>query len=58
MYRRLKDEKYYRKFYFQDSFYNQCMDVDPLTMVQFDQSVEQVKKIINEPIFSTCTHLP
>ncbi len=57
MYRRLKDEKYYRKVYFQDSFYNQCMDVDPLTMVQFDQSVEQVKKIINEPIFSTCTHM-
>ena len=32
MYQRLNDEHYYRKFYFQDSFYAQCMDVDPLTM--------------------------
>lgn len=53
MYQRLPDEKYYRKVYFQDSFYAQCMDVEPLTMIQFDRSVEQVKKIIDKPIFKT-----
>lgn len=57
MFRRLKDESHYRKFYFQDSFYAQCMDVDPLTMDQFDRSVEKVKEIIGNPIFATCTHV-
>lgn len=27
MYQRLCDETYYKKFYFQDSFYAQCIDV-------------------------------
>lgn len=57
MYRRLKDEIYYRKFYFQDSFYAQCMDVEPLTMDQFDRAVASVKKIIDNPIFKTCKHM-
>lgn len=57
MFKRLKDEAYYRKFYFQDSFYAQCMDVDPLTMDQFDRSVASVKRIMNEPIFKTCKHI-
>lgn len=57
MYKRLKDDAYYTKFYFQDSFHAQCMDVDPLTMDQFDRSVESVKKIVNNPIFKTCKHI-
>lgn len=57
MYKRLNDERYYRKFYFQDSFHAQCMDVDPLTMEQFDRSVESVKKILDNPIFRTCDHI-
>jgi len=57
MFKRLNDEAYYRKFYFQDSFYAQCRDVDPLTMDQFDRSVESVKKIIDAPIFKTCKHI-
>lgn len=57
MYQRLNDEKYYRKFYFQDSFHAQCMDVDPLTMEQFDRSVESVKKIIDLPVFKTAKHV-
>ena len=57
MFKRLTDEKYYRKFYFQDSFYAQCMNVDPLTMDQFERSVESVKKIIDLPIFKTCKHV-
>ena len=57
MYKRLKDEAYYRKFYFQDSFHAQCMDVDPLTMIQFDRSVESIRKIIDQPIFRTCRHI-
>ena len=57
MFKRLTDEKYYRKFYFQDSFYAQCMNVEPLTMDQFERSVESVKKIIDLPIFKTCKHV-
>lgn len=57
MFKRLKDENYYRKFYFQDSFYAQCMDVDPLTMDQFDRSVASVKKVLGNPIFQTCKHI-
>lgn len=57
MYKRLNDEIYYRKFYFQDSFHAQCMDVDPLTMDQFDRSVESVQKILDNPIFTSCTHI-
>ncbi|WP_283681102.1 SIS domain-containing protein [Parablautia sp. Marseille-Q6255] len=57
MYQRLNDEHYYRKFYFQDSFYAQCMDVDPLTMEQFDRSVAGVKAIIDQPIFKTAKHV-
>lgn len=57
MYKRLKDEAYYRKFYFQDSFHAQCMDVDPLTMDQFDRSAESIKKIIDHPVFRTCRHI-
>jgi len=49
MYKRLNDENYYRKFYFQDSFYAQCMDVDPLTMVQFDRAAAQVQAVIKNP---------
>lgn len=57
MYQRLCDEKYYKKFYFQDSFYAQCMDVDPLTMIQFDRSVEGVRKLMEEPILKTAKHV-
>lgn len=49
MYKRLNDENYYRKFYFQDSFYAQCIDVDPLTMVQFDRAAAQVQAVIKNP---------
>jgi len=49
MYKRLNDEKYYRKFYFQDSFYAQCMDVDPLTMNQFDRAAAQVQAVVKNP---------
>lgn len=57
MFKRLRDENHYRKFYFQDSFYAQCMDVDPLTMDQFDRSAAKVKQIIANPVFKTCTHV-
>lgn len=57
MYQRLNDETYYRKFYFQDSFYAQCMDVDSLTMVQFDRSVEGVKKIMDHPMMTRAKHV-
>lgn len=57
MYQRLNDEKYYRKFYFQDSFYAQCMDVDPLTMEQFDRSVEGVRKIMDHPMMKQAKHV-
>ncbi len=57
MYERLSDERYYRKFYFQDSFYAQCVDVNPLSMIQFDRSVEGVKKIIDDPAFKTVRHI-
>ena len=46
MFKRLGDEKYYRQFYFQDSFYAQCMDVDPLTMEQFDRAAAQVWALV------------
>ena len=57
MYEKLNDERYYRKFYFQDSFHAQCVDVDPLTMIQFDRSVENVRKIINHPVFKETNHI-
>lgn len=58
MFAKLADEKYYRKFYFQDSFYAQCLDIDPMTMVHFDATVASLKKIINEyPIFKTVDHV-
>ncbi|MCC8103286.1 MAG: SIS domain-containing protein [Clostridiales bacterium] len=57
MYKRLNDEKYYRRFYFQDSFFAQCTDVDPLTMDQFDRAANNVKEIIGNPIFRTATHI-
>ena len=44
-------QRTYRKVYYQNSFRTQCLDVDPLTMVQFDRSVESVKKFINDPVF-------
>ena len=44
-------QRTYRKVYYQNSFRTQCLDVDPLTMVQFDRSVESVKKFINHPVF-------
>lgn len=49
MFKRLGDEKYYRQFYFQDSFYAQCMDVDPLTMEQFDRAAAQVRALVKCP---------
>ncbi len=57
MYCRLNDENYYRKFYFQDSFRAQCVDVNPLTMEQFDRSAEQVKKIMGQPAFLRARHV-
>jgi len=51
MYQRMRNDKYYRRFYFQDSFYVQCQDIDSLSLIQFDRSVEQVKKIICHPVF-------
>ena len=41
----------YRKVYYQNSFRTQCLDVDTLTMEQFDRSVESVKTFINDPVF-------
>lgn len=46
MFERLLDENYYRKFYFQDSFHAQCVDVDPLTMEQFDRAAAQVHSVL------------
>ena len=57
MYQRLNDTSYYRKFYFQDSFYAQCRDVDPLTMIQFRRSLEAVKKIMHEPALKDVKHV-
>lgn len=57
MYRRLNDQKYYRKFYFQDSFHAQCMDVDPLTMAQVERSIEGVKKIMEHPALKGAKHV-
>lgn len=47
------DEKFYSKSNYVGSYHYQCIDVDPLTLDQFDRSVEQVKKIIDKPIFKT-----
>ena len=44
-------EKTYNKFYYQGTFRTQCLDVGPLTMIQFDRSVESVKTFINDPVF-------
>ena len=57
MYRRLNDEKYYRKFYFQDSFHAQCMDVEPLSLVQIDRAAEAVRKVIDAPAFKNVKHI-
>ena len=57
MYQRLNDTSYYRKFYFQDSFYAQCRAVDPLTMIQFRRSLEAVKKIMHEPALKDVKHV-
>lgn len=46
MYNRLNDERYYRKFYFHDSFHAQCVDVDPLSMIQFDRAAAQVHTVL------------
>lgn len=57
MYQTLNDEKYYRRFYFQDSFFQQCMDVEPLSMIQFDRSVANVRALMKNPIFKTADHI-
>lgn len=57
MYQRLNDQGYYRKFYFQDSFYAQCMDVDPLTMIQFDRSLKAVREIMREAALRNAKHV-
>ena len=57
MYRKLNDEKYYRKFYFQDSFHAQCMDVEPLSLIQIERSAEAVGKIIDDPVFKRVDHI-
>lgn len=58
MFERLKDESYYRRFYFQDSFFAQCMDVDGLTLEQFDRSAENARRLVAEnPIFKTAGHV-
>lgn len=57
MYRRLNDEKYYRKFYFQDSFHAQCMDVDPLSLVQTERAAAAVKEILGDPVFRNVKHV-
>lgn len=46
MYNRLNDEHYYRKFYFQDSFHAQCVDVNSLSMIQFDRAAAQVHTVL------------
>ena len=48
MEKRLNDEHYYRKFYFEDSFHAQCMDVDLLTMEQFDRLSAQVRTVLKD----------
>ena len=57
MYRRLNDEKYYRKFYFQDSFYAQCMDVDPLSLVQTERAAAAVRAVLENPVFQGVKHI-
>lgn len=57
MYQRLNDKKYYRKFYFQDSFHAQCMDVDPLSMEQFDRAAAQVRAIVKIPAVRRAKHI-
>ena len=48
----------YLKKYYSNTFRLQCLDVDPLTMEQFDRSVESVKKIIDtDPAFLTSKHI-
>ncbi len=44
-------EKAYNKFYYQGTFRTQCLDIDALTMIQFDRSVESVKSFICDPVF-------
>lgn len=44
-------ERVYRKVYYHNSFRAQCLDVDPLTLDQFDRSVASVKTFINDPVF-------
>lgn len=51
MLKRMRNDDFHYRFYFQDSFYAQCVDVDQLSMIQFDRSVEQVRKIIENPVF-------
>lgn len=57
MLKRLAHEEFYNKFYFQDSFYNQCIDVNPLSLIQLDRSIESVRKFIDMPIFKTATRV-
>ena len=57
MFNKLANENFYRKFYFQDSFYAQCLDVNPLTMEQFDRSLENVRKLMDLPIMKTANHV-
>ena len=45
---RLRDISFYNKFYFQDSFHAQCMDLDPLTMDQFERSEKSLRMLSKE----------
>ena len=50
--------KTYLKKYYSNTFRLQCLDVDPLTMDQFDRSVESVGKILEkDPAFLTSKHI-
>lgn len=57
MYKKLNKESYYRKFYFLDTFHAQCMDVDPLSMEQFDRAAAAAQVAVKNPAFACAKHI-
>ncbi|MBR2671029.1 MAG: SIS domain-containing protein [Oscillospiraceae bacterium] len=57
MFKKMKTEKNYRPFYFQDSFHAQCVDVDTLTLIQFDRSYSSIQNILSLPILRKFKHI-
>ena len=57
MYTKLNSEEYYRKFYFLDTFHAQCMDVEPLTMEQFDRSAAAARVAVKNPALVQADHI-